>query len=222
MSVICAGRTDAGVNATCQIVHFDAGVARSPYSWVMGANHFLPDDIAVLWAGTVENNFHARYSATSRIYRYIIYNHPIRTPWAASAVTWVFQPLDHGLMQQASQSLLGEQDFSAFRGADCQSRTPFRRLTSLSVVRKGDLLIIEIAANAFLHHMVRNIVGSLLMVGMGRKSPAWIAEVIASKDRSKAGATAPAAGLYLVNVSYPSRFNIPAFPKGPLFLPDAL
>ena len=218
IEVVCAGRTDAGVNATQQVVHFDAGVVRSPYSWVMGCNHFLPDDIVVLWAGSVGEDFHARYSATSRTYRYVIYNHPLKPAWAAHSVTWIFQPLDEALMHTGAQYLIGEHDFSSFRGADCQSNTPNRNVTRIEVFRIRDLIVVEIEANAFLHHMVRNIVGSLISVGMRRKKPDWMEELLNEKNRCKAGVTAPPNGLYLVKVDYPSSFGIPILPKGPFFL----
>ncbi len=218
IEVVCAGRTDAGVNATQQVVHFEEAPSRSPHSWVMGTNHFLPDDIAVQWAGAVNSEFHARYSATSRIYRYVIYNHPVKPAWAHGSITWIYPHLDEKKMHVAAQNLLGENDFSSFRGSDCQSHTPFRNVMDISVVRRGPLLIIEIEANAFLHHMVRNIVGTLLQVGTGRQKPEWVAEVLGAKKRSRAGVTAPSNGLYLVKVNYPQRFGIPDIPKGPFFL----
>lgn len=220
VAVVCAGRTDAGVHATNQVVHFDCEALRSPFSWVMGCNHFLASDISIQWAGQVDNDFHARYSAQHRVYRYLIYNHSIRPPWAATGVTWVYQPLDVTLMQRAGEYLIGEHDFSAFRGADCQSSTPFRRITEFSVLRKGPLVVIEVCANAFLHHMVRNIVGSLLLVGMGKQPPQWIDSVLVTGQRALAGATASAAGLYLVKVAYPTEFGLPELAPGPFFLPD--
>ncbi len=220
VEVVCAGRTDAGVNATAQVVHFDCQVTRSPYSWVMGGNHHLPRDITLLWAGLVPGDFHARYSATGRTYRYLIYNHPVRPAWAHHSFTWIHQPLSAELMDKSAQVLLGERDFSAFRGADCQSNTPFRYLSRIEVSRRGVLITVEVEANAFLHHMVRNIVGTLLQVGAGKNPPDWVSEVLASKDRTQAGITAPAQGLYLVRVDYPKDFGLPVFPKGPFFMDD--
>ncbi len=220
LQVVCAGRTDAGVNATQQVVHFEGAPSRSPHSWVMGANHFLPDDIAIQWAGGVSDDFHARYSATSRVYRYIIYNHPVKPAWAHGSITWIYPHLEEHRMHVAAQALLGENDFTSFRGSDCQSHTPYRNVTRISVERRGDLVVVEIEANAFLHHMVRNIVGTLLQVGTGKQNPEWVADVLAARKRSKAGITAPANGLYLVKVHYPENFGIPKIPYGPFFLDD--
>ncbi|OZG73662.1 tRNA pseudouridine(38-40) synthase TruA [Hahella sp. CCB-MM4] len=220
LQVVCAGRTDAGVNATQQVVHFESAPSRSPHSWVMGANHFLPDDIAIQWAGSVCDDFHARYSATSRVYRYVIYNHPVKPAWAHGSITWIHSRLEEHRMHVAAQALLGENDFTSFRGSDCQSHTPFRNVSRISVTRRGELVIVEIEANAFLHHMVRNIVGTLLQVGTGKQSPEWVADVLAAKKRSKAGVTAPANGLYLVKVHYPEQFGLPEIPYGPFFLED--
>ncbi|MBU6950809.1 tRNA pseudouridine(38-40) synthase TruA [Hahella sp. HN01] len=218
VSVVCAGRTDAGVHAVNQVVHFETKAQRSPYSWAMGVNHFLPADVSVSWAGAVSEDFHARYTATSRSYRYIIYNHPIRPAWLNSNVTWNYRPLDVESMAAAGAHLIGENDFSAFRGSDCQSKTPFRNLTRLEVSKVGDMVVIEVEANAFLHHMVRNISGTLMAVGTGKKPPDWVADVLASKKRSKAGVTAPPFGLYLTSVTYPEEFAIPSLQKGPFFL----
>ncbi|WP_020408841.1 tRNA pseudouridine(38-40) synthase TruA [Hahella ganghwensis] len=220
IQVVCAGRTDAGVNATQQVVHFENPPSRSPHSWVMGANHFLPDDIAIQWAGGVADDFHARYTATSRVYRYVIYNHPVKPAWAHGSVTWIHPRLEEHRMHVAAQFLLGENDFTSFRGSDCQSHTPFRNVSRVSVTRKADLVIVEIEANAFLHHMVRNIVGTLLQVGMGKQEPEWVKEVLGAKKRCKAGVTAPASGLYLVKVRYPKDCAIPDLPFGPFFLQD--
>jgi len=218
IEVVCAGRTDAGVNATQQVVHFVGAPSRSPHSWVMGTNHFLPNDIAVQWAGAVEEDFHARYSAASRIYRYVIYNHPVKPAWAHGSITWIHPHLDDVKMRAAAQFLVGEYDFSSFRGSGCQSRTPFRSVKRVSVTRRGALLVVEIEANAFLHHMVRNVVGTLLQVGTGKQAPEWVGEVLEAKKRSRAGITAPPNGLYLVKVNYPDHFGLPDIPLGPFFL----
>lgn len=218
LRVHCAGRTDTGVHGHCQIVHFDAPVARSPKAWVLGTNASMAADVRLHWATAVGEDFHARFSATARRYRYLIANTPVRPAMLGGQVSWYRYPLDAELMQRAAQSLLGEQDFSAFRAAACQSSSPMRNVESVSVVRRGDILVVDIQANAFLHHMVRNIVGSLLAVGSGRKPEAWIGELLAAGDRTRAADTAPPDGLYLVDVRYPARFGLPETPYGPLLL----
>jgi tRNA pseudouridine38-40 synthase len=214
--VNCAGRTDSGVHATAQMVHFDAPVARSPKAWLMGANANLPASVVVVHAQPVPQDFHARFSALSRRYRYLIYNRSSRSSVAASKVCWVRQKLDETAMHTAAQSLLGEQDFSAFRAAACQSSTPMRRVDTVAVVRRGDLIVVDIKANAFLHHMVRNIVGTLIAIGRGRAATNWVKELLAARDRTLAADTASAAGLYLVGVAYPAHFELPLLPPGPL------
>ena len=216
--VHCAGRTDSGVHAFAQIIHFDAPVPRSCKAWVMGGNASLPDDIRIHWAIPVAQTFHARFSAESRCYRYVIANTPIQSALLRRQVTWHRRPLDEQAMHAAAQTLLGEQDFSAFRAASCQSRTPMRNVQFVDVRRLGDLVILEIKANAFLHHMVRNIAGALLAVGDGRKSVGWISQLLEGRDRRAAAETAPASGLYLVDVEYPSHFGLPATPYGPILL----
>jgi tRNA pseudouridine38-40 synthase len=216
--VSCAGRTDAGVHGHGQVIHFDAPVERSAKAWVLGANANLPADVRVHWAVQVPADFHARFSALARRYRYIIADTAVRPALLGGQVAWQRRALDHRAMHAAAQSLLGEQDFSAFRAATCQSRGPMRNVHSLDVSRRGDLVVIDIKANAFLHHMVRNIAGSLMAVGLGRRSPEWIGQLLAGRDRSVAADTAPAAGLYLVDVDYPPRFALPATPYGPLLL----
>jgi tRNA pseudouridine38-40 synthase len=218
ISVSCAGRTDTGVHATAQVVHFEPGVVRSERAWLLGTNAKLPRDIAVKWVCPVEDNFHARFSATARTYRYLINNVPTRPAHAASQLTWISDPLDAALMHDEAQCLLGENDFSSFRGAGCQSNTPYRKVNHVRVWRQGQLVCIEICANAFLLHMVRNIVGVLLAVGRGEKPSGWTREVLELRDRTKAGVTAQPNGLYLVGVSYPDRFGLPQTLMGPLFL----
>ena len=226
IDVFCAGRTDAGVHGTGQVVHFELPMqligenARPLHAWTMGTNTKLPKGIAVRWATEVSNDFHARFSATARRYRYIIYNHNLRPGILSSGVSHYHGELDENLMHEAGQYLLGENDFSSFRAAQCQSNSPWRNLHHLNVIRHGRFVIVDIKANAFVHHMVRNIVGSLLVVGKGEKKPAWMSELLAAKDRSLAPATAKAEGLYLVEVDYPERYNIPKSPIGPLFLAD--
>jgi tRNA pseudouridine38-40 synthase len=216
--VHCAGRTDTGVHAFSQIIHFDAPVSRSCKAWVMGGNAGLPDDIRVHWAMPVDKSFHARFSATARSYRYVIANTAIRSALLRRQVTWHRRPLDEQLMNSAAQSLLGERDFSAFRAASCQSKTPMRNVHSIGVYRRGDLVVLEIVANAFLHHMVRNIAGALLAVGDGRRPPKWLGELLAGCDRTKGADTARACGLYLAAVEYPASFGLPPTPFGPLII----
>ena len=222
VSVGCAGRTDTAVHASHQVVHFDCSAKRTGHNWVQGANSQLPQSIALIWADQVDKDFHARFSAQSRTYRYIIDNSPTRPAIMAQGLTWIKQPLDTSLMQMACQYLLGEQDFSAFRAAGCQSNSPFRNVISADIYTHGSLVVFEVKANAFLLHMVRNIVGSLLEVGLGRQPPLWIQQLLAAADRSKSAATAVASGLYLVGVEYPDHLGLPQLPKGPVFLPAIL
>lgn len=219
--VHCAGRTDTGVHASAQVIHFDTSAQRSERSWLLGTNANLPLGVSVSWAAPVAEDFHARFSATARRYRYLIHSAPVRPAHLLEGVTWVREPLDEGAMHRAAQSLLGERDFSSFRGAGCQSNTPMRNVHSVEVYRRGELLVIDIQANAFLLHMVRNITGSLLAVGRGDKPEAWIAELMSLRNRTKAAATAKPNGLYLVDVSYPERYQLPAWPVGPYFLPPS-
>ncbi len=222
VEVQCAGRTDAGVHGTGQVVHFDTTADRKPVAWTMGVNAHLPKDVAVRWAQPVSDEFHARFSATARRYRYIIYNHHLRPGILASGVSHYHGELDIGKMHQAGQYLLGENDFTSFRAAHCQSRSPWRNVQHLWVNRVGRYVVVDIQANAFVHHMVRNIVGSLILVGKGEKSPDWIQDLLAARDRTLAGATAKAEGLYLVDVIYPTEFGLQQAPVGPLFLPDPI
>jgi tRNA pseudouridine38-40 synthase len=207
--VICAGRTDSGVHAYEQIVHFETRSLRPLKAWVLGVNSRLPDDISVLWAKQVPLDFHARFSARARTYHYWINNSSRRPAIWHELMTWVYQPLDERAMHTGGQFLLGENDFSSFRGASCQSRTPFRFMEKISVQRNGDLLRVEIRANAFLHHMVRNIVGTLLEVGRKEKPPEWLETLLALRDRRQAGVTAPSTGLYLMRVDYPDQYQLP-------------
>ncbi len=218
VTLVCAGRTDAGVHATGQVVHFDTMADRPERAWRMGVNTQLPDAISVQWAQPVAPEFHARFSAQARTYRYLILNSPSRPGILAGKVTWDRRRLDVGAMQKAAQYLLGEHDFSSFRAAQCQARNPVRKILRLDLARRGDLIAIEVTATAFLHHMVRNIVGVLTAVGAGEKPVDWVPSVLAARDRCKGGVTAPSAGLYLVNVGYPSAFSLPQTKPGPLFL----
>lgn len=218
IEVFCAGRTDAGVHATGQVVHFETCANRPLQAWCFGVNANLPDDIAVKWAVEVTEDFHARFSATARRYRYIIFNNKLRSAILPKGVSHYHVDLDEQKMHQAGQFLLGENDFSAFRAAKCQSHSPWRKVHHLNVSRQGKYIIVDIQANAFVHHMVRNIVGSLIEVGQGKQPMAWIKWLLEQKDRTLAAPTAKAEGLYLVDVHYPARFGIPKAELGPLFL----
>jgi len=217
--VICAGRTDAGVHATGQVIHCDIKVNRSERAWVMGANTVLPPEVRMLWAKPVPETFDARCSAVLRHYRYVLYNHPIRPSLLQKQVGWYYKPLDVEKMRMAARYWLGEHDFSSFRASGCQSRTPMRRVTRIEIDRIADLIILTISANAFLHHMIRNMVGVLIPVGAGKQMPNWAQEVLEARDRRKAGMTASPHGLYLVAVEYPSEFGLPENKiLGPWFL----
>ena len=218
IEVICAGRTDTGVNATNQIIHFDTDKVRKDVAWTLGVNTNLPKDIAVSWVKEVNDEFHARFSATARRYRYLIYNKPVKQGLMHDQFTWIRNPLDEQLMDDAAKSLLGENDFTSFRAKDCQSHTPFRNIHQISVKRFGDIVMIEVQANAFLYHMIRNIAGVLIPIGMGKKPVSWTADLLKIKDRSKAGVTAHSDGLYFVGVDYPEKFGIPSEPWGPVFV----
>ncbi|HBO38866.1 MAG TPA: tRNA pseudouridine(38-40) synthase TruA, partial [Pasteurellaceae bacterium] len=202
--------------------HFETSAQRPEKAWAFGVNANLPDDIAVSWVKPVEEDFHARFSATARRYRYMLYSNKLRSAILPDGITHTHLELNHQLMHQAGQQLLGEHDFSSFRAAQCQSRTPWRNVHHLNIVRKGNYIVVDIQANAFVHHMVRNIVGSLLEVGCGNKPVEWIEWLLAKKDRTLAAPTAKPEGLYLVNVSYPEKFGLPKNGLGPLFLEDEI
>lgn len=209
VKLTCAGRTDTGVHATGQVVHFDTPAQRLLKAWVMGANAHLPDDVNINWARAVDDSFNARFSAQRRAYRYVILNRSTRSAVYSDQVTWIYEPLDEMAMHEAAQALLGEQDFSSFRSSMCQSEHARRFMERISVAREGDFIYIDVTANAFLHHMVRNIVGSLLVIGRGEQPTTWMADLLALQDRTQAGPTALAAGLYLVAVQYPPEFELP-------------
>jgi tRNA pseudouridine38-40 synthase len=205
----CAGRTDAGVHALDQVVHFDTDTVRPESAWVRGTNALLPSALAVLWARRVDEEFHARYSARERSYRYVLLNRAVRPAAAAGRVGWFHRPLDAERMCEAARHLIGEHDFSAFRSSECQARSPVRTLRTVEIERRGDYVIFDFAANAFLHHMIRNLVGALIHVGKGKHAPEWIAEVLASRDRARAAPTFEAAGLYLTRVLYDDTWGLP-------------
>ena len=199
----CAGRTDTAVHALGQVVHFDCEVNRSEESWVRGVNAHLPESISVQWAQYVDDTFHARFSATARAYTYVLLNSRVRQPLWAGRAGWVFQSLDVSAMTQAAQALLGEHDFSSFRSSQCQAKSPVRTITELSVRQQGCLIFVSLRGNAFLHHMVRNIIGALVQIGQGRESVEYMADLLALKDRTKGAPTFSPDGLYLTEVSYP-------------------
>jgi tRNA pseudouridine38-40 synthase len=210
IETVCAGRTDAGVHASAQVLHFDSAAARGERAWRLGANTYLPNDVSVLWVREVPEQFHARFSATARRYRYLILNRDSRPGLDTGRATWQRRPLDDALMNSAAQVLLGEHDFSAFRAVECQSKSPVRKVEALQVSRDGDWVRLDVTANAFLHHMVRNLAGLLMSVGEGDSPPERVAEVLASRDRRLNAATAPPDGLYLAGVRYPAEFGLPA------------
>jgi len=213
VELTAAGRTDAGVHALMQVAHFDSDAQRPPHAWALGATAAGADDLTVLWARPVPDRFHARYSALSRTYLYRVLNRPLRPALERHRVCWVRRPLDAGAMHRAAQLLLGERDFSSFRAAECQSSTPMRRLLEAEVSRHGEMVEFKVRANAFVHHMVRNLVGSLLQVGTGVRPETWMAELLEARDRTQAGPTAPPQGLYLAAVEYPAEFDLPSQPQ---------
>ena len=210
VSVAAAGRTDRGVHARGQVVHFDTDAARPASAWVRGVNALLPDSVAVLWSREVDPEFHARYSALARCYRYELLNRPVRPALAASHAGWFHLPLSVEKMREAAALLVGEHDFSAFRSSECQAKTPVRRLHALEIERRGERIDFVLRANAFLHHMVRNIVGTLVYVGKGRHPPGWVREVLLSRDRASAAPTFGPQGLYLERIDYDSRWGLPS------------
>ena len=222
VNVICAGRTDRGVHACEQVIHFDPPVSRPETAWVRGVNAMLPDSVAVLWARPVDDAFHARFSAISRRYRYSLLNRRVRPALAARHAGWFHRALDVDSMRRGSEFLVGEHDFSAFRSAECQARTPVRRVKVLQIERIGERIDFVISANAFLHHMVRNIVGTLVYVGMGKHSPAWVRDVLASRERARAAPTFGPEGLYLEAVNYGPQWELPTARRAPAALPVEL
>ncbi|MEK7811680.1 MAG: tRNA pseudouridine(38-40) synthase TruA [Pseudomonadota bacterium] len=209
ISTIAAGRTDTGVHALEQVVHFDTSIVRPLSAWVRGTNALLPKDIAVLWAQPVSDEFHARFSAQARSYQYVLINRPSRSAVHHAKVGWFHAPLDREAMREAAQYLLGEHDFSAFRSSQCQAKSPTKNLVVLDIQQQGDSFIFNLTANAFLHHMVRNILGCLLYVGKGKYPPQWIVEVLAARDRKIAAPTFMPDGLYLRHITYDAKWCLP-------------
>ncbi|PID48881.1 MAG: tRNA pseudouridine(38-40) synthase TruA [Proteobacteria bacterium] len=216
IQVVCAGRTDSGVHATGQVIHFETNAVRSTRAWLLGANVNLPYDISLRWVISVADDFHARFSARSRRYRYVILNRSAKPALLYKKVAWYHHSLDVDKMHNAAQVLQGEHDFSSFRASGCQASHARREIYTIRVSRAGAFIYIDVSANAFLHHMVRNIVGSLLKVGAGEQETSWLAELLEKRDRTYAGTTAPANGLYFVYVEYPARFGLP----GSYLLPE--
>lgn len=216
IEVVAAGRTDTGVHATAQVVHFDSPVRRDPHSWIRGTNTFLDAHARVLWSAEVADDFHARHRARSRTYRYLLLDAPVAPAILRGRVGWYHRSLDVEAMAHAAQALRGTHDFSAFRDAECQAKSPVRELVEAHVARAGALVVFSFRANAFLHHMIRNVVGSLVYVGAGRQAPAWIAELLEARDRRLAAPTFAPDGLYLAAVEYDPAFGLPTFPRHPL------
>jgi tRNA pseudouridine38-40 synthase len=217
VQLVCAGRTDAGVHAIGQIAHFDTHSVRDTRAWILGSNSNLPSHVSVLWAQQVDDSFHARFKAEWRSYRYIILNRFTRPSLHGRYATWWFRPLDANLMHTAGQCLLGEHDFSAFRASECQAKTPVKTMHQLTVTRSGDWIYLDVRASGFLHHMVRNIAGVLMLVGTGDQPSEWPGQVLESRSREQGGITAPPNGLYLTGVGYPRIFNIPVPAAAPVF-----
>ncbi len=215
VEVVCAGRTDTGVHASEQVVHFDTGARRPSHGWVMGSNVNLPRDLCVLWAAELPESFHARFSAVARTYRYWILNRLSRPAIFHRRVTWIHRRLDAGRMHRAGQVLVGTHDFTSYRTVHCQARSPVRTLHHLRVERQGDLVCLEVRADGFLHHMVRNIAGVLIAVGSGEAEESWVEEVLEHRDRTLGGVTAPPDGLYFHHVDYPEEFRLPRPRRGP-------
>ncbi len=209
VKVVCAGRTDTGVHSLGQIIHIETEVEREESSWLFGTNSNLPSDISVLWVKKVHDDFHARFSATRRVYEYHILNRRARSALLNNKIVWERRPLSLERMKKGAYFLIGSHDFSAYRSLACQANSPLRTVHKLEVVQQGAIITLEIEANAFLHHMVRNIAGVLMEIGMGNKNPEWAREVLESKDRRKGGVTAPPEGLYLMKVSYPEKIIFP-------------
>ena len=218
ITTVCAGRTDAGVHACAQVVHFDTKALRAEKAWVAGVNSRLPAQIRVRWAREIAADFHARFSAQSRTYRFIFYSNPVRSAILQGLVTWTSYPLQLLPMQRAAQALIGKHDFSSFRAANCQASSPIREIETLELYQRGSMIVMQIQANAFLYHMVRNIAGMMIEIGRGAKPSSWAGRLLQQRDRSSCAATARPDGLYFVKVTYPDHFSLPELPLGPLLI----
>ena len=207
--LFCAGRTDTGVHAVGQVAHFETDAVRTERQWLLGINVNLPGDVSINWVKFVDDDFHARFSAMSRSYRYFIWNRPTRSALLTGKVNWTHYDLDHEVMHQAAQDLLGTHDFSSYRALQCQAKSPIKTLHKLDVERNGDMVVLRLHANAFLHHMVRNIAGVLIAIGRHERPVNWAAEVLSYRDRTLGGVTAAPEGLYFESVEYPEEFMIP-------------
>lgn len=218
---VCAGRTDSGVHGLNQVVHLDTDIDRRPFSWVRGGNRFLPPDIAIQWCHRVPDDFHARFHARGRRYAYVLLESPVRPSLETGRAGWVFRPLAAGPMRDAASRLIGEHDFSAFRSAECQALSPVKHLRELSITRHGHYWRFDFEASAFLHHMVRNLMGCLVAVGSGTRSAAWVSEVLAGRDRSRAAPTFASDGLYFVGPQYDANLGLPTHTAAMDGLPGA-
>lgn len=218
VTLVCAGRTDAGVHATGQICHFESDAVREMKSWVLGSNRFAANDVVLRWAVPVPDDFHARFSAMRRRYRYVIYNHARPPALYRRQVTWNHRPLDVDAMIEASRHLVGSHDFTSYRSVHCQAKSAVKTLHRFRIYRQGPLIVLDVEANAFLMHMVRNMAGVLMSIGAGRHAPEWARRVLEARDRRQGGVTAPPFGLYLVKIGYPAHFELPDEPPGPLWL----
>lgn len=218
IDTICAGRTDSGVHGSGQVVHFDTHAQRNLRGWLLGVNTYLPDDICVQWVKPVPQDFHARFSAQARRYRYVIYQGPVKPAILSKGLTWTYKPLDVMRMQEAASCLVGTHDFSGFRAQGCQANTPVRTISHLEVTAHGRFIVIDVMANAFLYHMIRNIAGVLMTIGAGEAGVDWCRQVLEGQNRKTGGVTAAPHGLYFVGVQYPDEFDLPEPPAGPEFL----
>lgn len=210
VSTVCAGRTDAGVHGLMQVVHFDTAIEREEFSWVRGTNRFLPPDIAVQWAKPVPDAFHSRACAVSRRYSYVVLESPVRPSIEAGRVGWVFRPLDGAAMREGAACLLGQNDFTSFRASACQARSPVKTMKRIEITQRGAYWRMEFEADAFLHHMIRNIMGCLLAIGQGHRPPSWMAQVLAARDRDAAAPTFSPDGLYFMGPVYGPEWNLPS------------
>jgi len=215
--VACAGRTDSGVHALNQVAHFDTNAVRSDRNWLLGINVNLPHDVNLTWVHPVDDDFHARFSAIRRTYEYLILNRPMRSSLQAGRATWVHQPLDVQLMHEAGQSLVGTHDYSSYRALSCQAKSAVRTVYSLEVTGHGEIISMRVTANAFLHHMIRNLAGVLIAIGKGDRPVDWARQVLDQQDRTKGGVTAPPDGLYFLDVIYPEKYRIPSSSQRPQY-----